>query len=112
MFRFADSDAKIMMVLASFFAFSAGGLIPVYCMYVGKANQFLTELTSVSEIEATINSTGTMFIYFGLGIFISMAISLILFFFAGEKQETAIRKAYLRALMRQEAAWYDFVSPA
>lgn len=32
-----------------------------------------------------------------------MGISHILWFIAGEKQEIAIRKAYLRALMQQEA---------
>lgn len=112
MFRFADREAKIMMWFATFFALSAGGLIPIYCSYVGKANQFITELTLGSEIETVINETGAKFLYFGLGIFFSMAIALILFFLAGERQETALRKAYLKALMRQEAAWYDSVSPA
>lgn len=112
MLRFADSQAQVMMGFASFFALAAGGLIPIYSSYVGKANQFITELTLGSDIETIINDTGTKFLYFGLAIFASMAIALVLFFLAGERQETAIRKAYLQALMKQEAAWYDFTSSA
>ncbi len=101
-----------MMIFAAFFAFGAGGLIPVYVYYVGQANQFLTELTLGSEIENVINETGKKFIYFGLGIFAATAVSHILWFMAGEKQEVAIRKAYLRALMQQDAEWYDSANPA
>lgn len=83
MLKFADQSGKIMMGLAAFFAFGAGGLIPVYSSYVGKANQFITELTNSSDIESIINATGLNFIYFGTAILIAMSISLILFFLAG-----------------------------
>lgn len=109
MFRFANSRGKVMMGLASFFAFGAGGLIPIYSSEIGKANQFITELTNTSDIEAIINQTGLNFLYFGTAILVAMAVALVLFFLAGEQQETAIRQAYLLALMRQDAEWYDSV---
>lgn len=83
MMKFADQSGKIMMGLAAFFAFGAGGLIPVYSSYVGKANQFITELTNSSDIESIINATGLNFLYFGTAILIAMSISLVLFFLAG-----------------------------
>lgn len=50
MFRFTERNDKVMVCIAALFSFGAGGLIPVYVYYVGKANQFLTELTDQEEV--------------------------------------------------------------
>ena len=38
-----------MMVVAALCSLVAGGLIPVYCYYVGKANSFIAELKSGAD---------------------------------------------------------------
>ena len=50
------------------------------------------------------------FFYLGAGIFVAGWLMYGCWMIAGERQAIACRKAYLRALLRQEIGWFDLAN--
>ena len=57
-------------------------------------------------------SRNTMFLFFYLaaGIFVAALLMYGCWMISGERQAIACRKAYLRALLKQEIGWFDLLN--
>jgi ATP-binding cassette subfamily B (MDR/TAP) protein 1 len=58
-----------------------------------------------------LNGIGVKFLYYGLIMLVATVTSNMLWFWVAEKQGSAIRRAYFKALLTQEITYYDINSP-
>jgi len=111
LFRFAERKDKAMMAVGYIAALANGAALPVFSLiFGGLAKTFSPE----GDMEHLVSTAGRYAIYFlalGVGEFILGYISFSCGMATGERQAIAFRKAYFRALIRQEIGFFDTINP-
>ncbi|KAK1920029.1 hypothetical protein P3342_002325 [Pyrenophora teres f. teres] len=101
------------MVLALFSSIAAGAVMPlmtlVYGNFAGSFTSFSVDATAAAKFEHQINKFTLYFIYLGIGAFVTSYISILGFSYTGERITRVIRELYLRAIFRQNIAFFDFL---
>lgn len=113
LFRYATAMDKLVMAAALIASIAAGAVMPLMTLVYGNfAGSFTSH--SVGAVEANkfkdqINQYTLYFIYLGIGSFVTSYISIIGFSYTGERITRQIRELYLRAIFRQNIAFFDFL---
>jgi ABC-type multidrug transport system fused ATPase/permease subunit len=65
---------------------------------------FKTDLQAAGE---AVFSTALIFLYLGIGIFVCAYPEIAFFGVSSQRQASRIRQEYLKAILRQDMAWFD-----
>ncbi|CAG8852728.1 41858_t:CDS:2, partial [Gigaspora margarita] len=72
---------------------------------------FLTHQMSDDEFSSEINTFSTYFAYLAISTFVATYIYMATWVYTGERQTRQIRERYLRAVLRQNIAYFDGIGP-
>jgi ATP-binding cassette subfamily B (MDR/TAP) protein 1 len=81
----------------------------VYGNFAGSFTSFSVDAVAAAKFQHQINTYTLYFVYLGIGSFTTSYISILGFSYTGERITRAIRELYLRAIFRQNIAFFDFL---
>lgn len=113
LFRYASRKDIFVMFLALFSSIAAGAVMPlttlIYGNFAGSFTSFSVDAVAASKFQHQINTFTLYFVYLGIGSFVTSYISILGFSYTGERITQQIRELYLRAIFRQNIAFFDFL---
>eukprot|EP00742_Colponemidia_sp_Colp-10_P003632 GILJ01003866.1.p1 GENE.GILJ01003866.1~~GILJ01003866.1.p1 ORF type:complete len:1310 (-),score=238.99 GILJ01003866.1:288-4217(-) len=109
LFRFADRRDKIYMIVGSICAICNGTALPLFSLVFGAMVDALN--ADPGTIYTEISKYASYFVYIGIGAFVLSFGETGLWMAAGERQVCRMRERYLRAILRQNIAWFDVNNP-
>lgn len=128
LFRFASKNDITIMVISAIMAVIGGAAMPLMTIIFGQLagtfqhfalgeitgaklqselNKYTLYVSSSCLLRSFINLGLRYFVYLGIGEFVTVYISTVGFIYAGEHVSQKIRKEYLRAILRQNIAFFD-----
>lgn len=81
----------------------------MYGNFAGSFTSFSVDAVAAAKFQHQINTYTLYFVYLGIGSFATSYISILGFSYTGERITRAIRELYLRAIFRQNIAFFDFL---
>ena len=81
----------------------------MYGNFAGSFTSFSVDAVAAAKFQHQINTYTLYFVYLGIGSFTTSYISILGFSYTGERITRAIRELYLRAIFRQNIAFFDFL---
>ncbi len=103
-FRFTDTWDLWYMALGTFGAIATGALIPFFQMLFGR---MLDSLNSGTNIVEAVSHVALQFAYMACVAFVCAGLQVYAWGLYGERTVARIRGAYVKAILRQEIAWFD-----
>ncbi|KIX99571.1 uncharacterized protein Z520_05147 [Fonsecaea multimorphosa CBS 102226] len=113
LFRYASREEISILVLSACCAVVSGAVQPLMTLVLGSlAGQFAgfsAGSTATSDFHHELSRLALYFVYLGIGSLVSVFITIQGFSYAGEAITQRTREAYLKAIMRQNIAFFDSV---
>lgn len=117
LFRYATPLDLALNGLAMVCAAFAGTIMPLFSILFGDILAAINTgapgvvvppgYDPLATFEAAVNTTALRFVLLGIGTFVATWIANALPMYTSERQLAVIRRKYMRALLRQDAAWFD-----
>lgn len=104
LFRFADGFDRAATFLAFLCALFSGAVIPLTSLVLG---ELLNGFVDSSDYGRRVDAASFYMALLAAGCFLSLGGGVLLSFWASARQAARLRFAYVRALLRQDAAWAD-----
>lgn len=113
LFRYASKNEVLIMVVAFIASIAAGAVMPlmtvVYGNFAGSFTGFSVDAVAAQQFQSKINELTLYFVYLGIASFFTSWVSVVGFSYTGERITQQIRELYLRAIFRQNIAFFDFL---
>ncbi|KAL6705018.1 hypothetical protein ACN47E_007421 [Coniothyrium glycines] len=113
LFRYASTKDKLIMAVAFIASVGAGAIMPlmalVYGGFAGTFTDFSIDIVAAEKFRNQVNTYTLYFVYLGIASFVTSYISIVGFSYTGERITQQIRELYLRAIFRQNIAFFDFL---
>ena len=111
LFKFATSYDKFMVLLGIFFAVVHGVALPMFTLVVGSiTNNFSSFVTGPTpDFQHQVNHNALYFVYIGVGMLVSSILESWILVQEGEILAGRYRKNYLKAVIRQNIAYFDYL---
>ncbi|KAF2438025.1 P-loop containing nucleoside triphosphate hydrolase protein [Karstenula rhodostoma CBS 690.94] len=122
LFRYANKQEMLIMSVSFFASVVAGACLPlmtlVYGNFAGSFTSFSVDALAAERFQHQINTFTLYFVYLGkrvltwttgIGSFVCVYVGMIGFSYTGERITQQIRELYLRAIFRQNIAFFDFL---
>ncbi|KAF2707913.1 leptomycin B resistance protein pmd1 [Pleomassaria siparia CBS 279.74] len=113
LFRYANRKEAVVMAIAAMASVVAGAVLPlmtlVYGNFAGSFTSFSVDAVAAHAFKERINTFALYFVYLGITSLVTVFISIVGFSFTGERITQQIRELYLRAIFRQNIAFFDFL---
>ncbi|KAH6621766.1 P-loop containing nucleoside triphosphate hydrolase protein [Boeremia exigua] len=113
LFRYANKTHTFIMIVSLIASIAAGAVMPlmtlVYGNFAGSFTGFSVDATAAEHFQSQTNKFTLYFVYLAIGSFVTTYISVIGFSYTGEQITKQIRQLYLRAIFRQNIAFFDFL---
>ncbi|KAF3341839.1 ABC transporter B family member 9 [Carex littledalei] len=106
MLQFADGYDVLLMVVGSIAALANGISQPLLTFIIGQVIDAFGGATS-SDVLNRVNTVVLNFVYLAIGTGIAATLQVACWTMTGERQATRIRAMYLKALLRQDIAYFD-----
>lgn len=111
LYRYATVNDLIFVAIGTLTAILSGALLPMMTILFGALSQtfsdfFLDKATS-GHLTHEINRFATYFLALAVSEFVMCYTSTVLFIYTGEHVTQKIREEYLRAVLRQNIAFFD-----
>ncbi|OQE34858.1 hypothetical protein PENCOP_c015G04060 [Penicillium coprophilum] len=110
-FEFATRLDLVIIAISCISAAVAGGLNPLltvlYGQLVGSFNGFKDGTTSATTLKSDISRFTLFFVYLAIGMFVSIYITTVGFFYTGERITKTLRRTYLKTAIRQNISFFD-----
>ncbi|KAF0917811.1 hypothetical protein E2562_021483 [Oryza meyeriana var. granulata] len=106
MFRYADRLDVLLIVVGTVGALGNGISEPLMTILFGNAMNSFGESTSDSILRS-VTKVVLNFIYLGIGTSVASFLQVSCWTMAGERQSARIRSLYLKAVLRQDIAFFD-----
>ncbi|KAN0050692.1 hypothetical protein ACTA71_003837 [Dictyostelium dimigraforme] len=105
LFRFAKPFDILLMIIGTIGALANG----ISIVFGRLMNSFSPENLADPNFDlvGAVTSNAMYFIYIGCGVFVCSYVEVAFWMLAGERQAVRCRKAYLKAILKQEIGWYD-----
>ncbi|KAF2717196.1 leptomycin B resistance protein pmd1 [Polychaeton citri CBS 116435] len=108
---FATPLDLLIIVISCLAAIVAGGLNPLltvlYGSLVGSFDGFRNGSVSGTQLRSDISKFSLYFVYLAIGMFVSVYITTIGFYYTGERITKNLRRTYLKNIVRQNMAFFD-----
>lgn len=113
LFRYANRKEALIMVIAAIASITAGAVLPlmtlVYGNFAGSFTSFSVDAVAEQKFKDQINRFTLYFVYLGIVSLVTVYTSMVGFSYTGERITQQIRELYLRAIFRQNIAFFDFL---
>uniref|UniRef100_J3L363 MDR-like ABC transporter n=1 Tax=Oryza brachyantha TaxID=4533 RepID=J3L363_ORYBR len=106
MFRYADRLDVLLMVLGTVGAVANGMSEPLMSVFFGNVINSFGDSSS-STVLRSVTKVVLNFIYLGIGTLVASFLQMSCWTMAGERQSARIRSLYLKAVLRQDIAFFD-----
>jgi ATP-binding cassette subfamily B (MDR/TAP) protein 1 len=104
LYRFADSLDIAATAVIFFCAAFSGVVVPLTSLVLG---ELLNGAADAAGYEGRVNRASLYMALLAIGCFLSLGGGTLLSYLASTRQAQRLRTAYVRALLRQDAAWGD-----
>ncbi|CAG8789040.1 9710_t:CDS:2, partial [Cetraspora pellucida] len=112
---FATNYELALMFIGIIFAGVAGSAVPATTIPFGKIVDYFTlyqqRSITYDEFSTKINFLSLVMVFFSICIFVSTYIYMATWIYTSERITRQIRERYLRAILRQNIAYFDKLSP-
>ncbi|XTI94332.1 leptomycin B resistance protein pmd1 [Cenococcum geophilum] len=113
LYRYANKKEIAIMLVSLMAAIVAGAVLPlmtlVFGSFAGSFTNFYSSSTAEAAFKHQTHKFTLYFIYLGITSFVTVYISMVGFSYTGERLTQKIRELYLRAVFRQNVAFFDFL---
>ncbi|KAH8723383.1 P-loop containing nucleoside triphosphate hydrolase protein [Phaeosphaeriaceae sp. PMI808] len=113
LFRYASRNEVLIMVLAFVASIAAGATMPlmtvVYGNFAGSFTNLSVDPNAAQTFKKRTDQLTLYFVYLGIASFFTSWASVVCFSYTGERITQQIRELYLRAIFRQNIAFFDFL---
>ena len=106
LFRFADAQDRLSLLLILLCAAFSGVAIPLTSLVLGQLLNGSID-TSSADYAARVDTAALHMTLLAIGCFLSLGGGVLLSYHSSSRQALRLRRAYLRALLRQDAAYAD-----
>eukprot|EP00746_Dinoflagellata_sp_MGD_P002986 gnl/MRDRNA2_/MRDRNA2_105825_c0_seq1.p1 gnl/MRDRNA2_/MRDRNA2_105825_c0~~gnl/MRDRNA2_/MRDRNA2_105825_c0_seq1.p1 ORF type:complete len:1270 (-),score=303.55 gnl/MRDRNA2_/MRDRNA2_105825_c0_seq1:59-3868(-) len=108
LFEYADSNDKVMTVVASVVALAQGAALPVFTVILGDATDMMgspaaQDETFASKMAGPLRDMAILMVFLGA----SATVQSTLLHRCAERQGARIRLAYLTSALQRDQAWFD-----
>ncbi|KMT03250.1 hypothetical protein BVRB_8g197930 [Beta vulgaris subsp. vulgaris] len=107
LFSFADSTDKALMIIGSIGAVGNGVCMPLMAIIFGELVDSFGENQNTKHIIHVVSQVSLKFVYLAIGVAIAAFLQVACWMVTGERQAARIRKLYLKAILRQDIAFFD-----
>ncbi|KAH8647770.1 P-loop containing nucleoside triphosphate hydrolase protein [Xylariales sp. PMI_506] len=111
LYRYADKCDYIITIVSIICAIGAGAALPLLTVLFGQLattfQQVSQDTISYDEFESQLVRNVLYYVYIGIAEFGAIYISTVGFVYAGENITRKIREQYLKAILRQNMAYFD-----
>ncbi|RPB05623.1 putative Leptomycin B resistance protein pmd1 [Choiromyces venosus 120613-1] len=111
LFRFASNNDIIIIVISALTAIIGGAVMPlmtiIFGQLAGAFRDFMLGAIDGAKMQSELNRFTLYFLYLGVGEFVMIYISTVGFIYTGEHISQKIRGEYLKAILRQNIAFFD-----
>ena len=115
LYRYASSLDIFILIIASLAAIVGGAALPVFTVLFGQLTSSFQKITidaiSFDHFNHELTKNVFYFIYLGVGELVTISIATIGFVYTGDHVVQKIRIEYLRAILRQNIAFFDSLGP-
>jgi ATP-binding cassette, subfamily B (MDR/TAP), member 1 len=110
-YRYATRWDLIILGFSAFCAIAAGSALPlmtiIFGHLAGSFSGFFNGSGSVSAFSGQLTRLVLYFVYLAIGEFVTQYISTVGFIYVGEHVAQKVREHYLKAMLRQNIAFFD-----
>ncbi|KAG0640566.1 P-loop containing nucleoside triphosphate hydrolase protein [Tuber brumale] len=111
LFRFASRNDIIIIVISAIAAVIGGAAMPLMTIIFGQLGGTFQNFTlgylTAAKMQSELNRFTLYFVYLGIGEFVTIYIATVGFIYTGEHISQKIREQYLKAILRQNIAFFD-----
>ncbi|KAK8036628.1 hypothetical protein PG994_015399 [Apiospora phragmitis] len=111
LYRYADGWDCLIIAVSALCAIAAGAALPLLSIFFGQLTLAFQDVAlntiTFAEFEAELVKNVVYFVYVGLAEFVAVYISTVGFIYTGERVAQRLRAAYLKAILRQNVAYFD-----
>jgi ATP-binding cassette subfamily B (MDR/TAP) protein 1 len=110
-FAYVQSFDIVLIIISTASSIIAGALNPlltvIYGLLVRSFQNFANNSVSGPELSAHVSQFTLYYVYLGIAEFVFIYIATVGFYHAGERITRNLRRAYLKAIIRQNIAFFD-----
>ncbi|PKA51523.1 ABC transporter B family member 11 [Apostasia shenzhenica] len=107
MFSYADFIDITLMIIGSAGAVANGLVLPLTTLFFGNLINSFGRTTDIQDVVHEVSKEALKFIYLALGAGVASFLQVSCWMNTGERQAARIRNLYLKAILRQEIAFFD-----
>jgi ATP-binding cassette subfamily B (MDR/TAP) protein 1 len=111
--RYANRTEVCIMLVSLLASIVSGAILPLMTLVYGNFAQSFTSFAvdddAKQRFQDQINTLALYFVYLGIASLVAVYVSTVGFSYTGEKVTQRIREQYLRAIFRQNIAFFDFL---
>ncbi|KAG2697841.1 hypothetical protein I3760_07G123900 [Carya illinoinensis] len=108
LFSFADSTDTALMIVGTIGSIASGLGMPIMTILFGQMiNSFGNNQSDTKEIVDIVSKISLKFVYLALGIGFAAYLQVACWMVTGARQAAQIRGLYLKAILRQDVAFFD-----
>ncbi|KAJ4750302.1 ABC transporter B family member 4 [Rhynchospora pubera] len=105
--KFADGIDVVLMVVGTIGALANGMSQPMMTLFFGQMIDAFGSATTFNNVLHRVNKSLLNFVYIAIGTGIAATLQVACWTMTGERQATRIRAMYLKAVLRQDIAYFD-----
>ncbi|KAL6811933.1 P-loop containing nucleoside triphosphate hydrolase protein [Trichoderma sp. SZMC 28015] len=111
LYRYADVWDCLIITISAVCAIAAGAILPLLSILFGQLTSAFQRISlndiAYHDFEAQLNKNVLYFVYIGIAEFATVYVSTVGFIYTGEHITQKIRQEYLKAILRQNIAYFD-----
>ncbi|KAJ6019752.1 hypothetical protein N7499_003146 [Penicillium canescens] len=111
LYRYASRMDMLIILVSTLCAIAAGAALPLFTILFGSLatafQKIMLNTIPYNEFYHQLTSSVLYFVYLGIGEFVTVYISTVGFIYTGEHVRQKIREHYLKAILRQNIAYFD-----
>ncbi|KAK7943982.1 ABC multidrug transporter Mdr1 [Apiospora aurea] len=111
LYRYADGWDCLIIAVSVLCAIAAGAALPLLSIFFGQLTLAFQSVSlgtiTFADFEAQLTRNVVYFVYVGLAEFATVCVSTVGFIYTGERIAQRLRAEYLKAILRQNVAYFD-----
>ncbi|KAL8142669.1 hypothetical protein V2J09_015701 [Rumex salicifolius] len=107
LFAFSDTADKLLMIIGSIGAFGNGVCMPLMTIIFGQLINAFGQNQNTKHVVHVVSAVALKFVYLAIGVCAAASLQVVCWMVTGERQSARIRNLYLKAILRQDIAFFD-----
>ncbi|KMS96030.1 hypothetical protein BVRB_002890 [Beta vulgaris subsp. vulgaris] len=107
LFSFADSTDKALMIIGSIGAIANGVAMPLMAILLGDLVNAFGQNPNTNQVVDAVSQVSLKFAYLAIGAAVAAFLQVACWMVTGERQAARMRNLYLKAILRQDVAFFD-----